>query len=72
MLTEVAAAIEFLGRFAVFWAFILNPTFRRAEIEKWKQGTRLARCMDLVDGAITALVGLLPLAVVGAGVWLLA
>jgi hypothetical protein len=72
MLAEIGGAIEFLGRFVTFWGFILKPTFRRAVMEEWKQDTRLARFLGLVDGIVTTAVGLLPFALLGAGVWLLA
>lgn len=61
-------ALEFLGRFTIFSTFVFNRRFRQAAIEAWWQEGWLGRILDLLDGLITASVGLLPLALVAAAI----
>ena len=72
MVAEIGDAVDFLGRFAVFWAFILMPAFRRTVLDEWRKRSRLARMLGLVDAVVTTFVGLFPLALLGAGIWWLA
>lgn len=68
MAHDVWDALEFLGRFTMFWTFVFSRRFRQAVMEAWWHEAWLGRIFDLVDGLITAFVGLLPLGLVAAAV----
>jgi|KBSSwiStaDraftv2_1062776.scaffolds.fasta_scaffold4385407_1 hypothetical protein len=66
---DAADAIEFLGRFVIFWAFVFKRGYRQSVIRDWKAASGFIKVMSVLDGMVTAVVGLLPLALIGAGVW---
>jgi hypothetical protein len=68
-LADAADAIEFLGRFAIFWTFVFKRSYRRSVIREWKHAGRLTQALSVLDGMVTGVVGLLPLVLIGAGAW---
>jgi len=67
--TDFGDAIELFGRFAVFWGFLLKPQFRRVVLEEWRQQPRPGQLLSLLEGLGNAVIGLLPLAALGFGIW---
>ena len=68
-LADAADAIEFLGRFVIFWTFVFKRSYRRSVIRDWKAASGFIKVMSALDGMVTAVVGSLPLALIGAGAW---
>ncbi len=62
-------AIDLLGRFGIFWAFVLKRPFRRMVLNAWRQESRPMRLLSLLEGAGNAFIGLLPLAALGLALW---
>jgi hypothetical protein len=61
--------IEVLGRFAIFWGFVLKPQFRQLVLEERRREPRPWRFLSLLEGCGNAAAGLFPIAVLGVGVW---
>jgi hypothetical protein len=51
-------AIEFFGYFFFFWLFIFSPKYRRAQMEKWRNGSVLERIGLLFETLVSILIGL--------------
>lgn len=69
MAMDFGDGIELPGRFGIFWGFVLKPPFRRTVLTEWRRESRPVQLLSLVEGLGNAVIGLLPLAAIGLGVW---
>ena len=61
---EILEAFEALGYFGAFWLFVFSSRARGATLAEWRGRGVIGRIIGLLEGAIAAGIGLLPVWIV--------
>jgi hypothetical protein len=69
MAADAGDAFQVLGRFAMFWGFVLKSQFRQLVLEEWRREPRPLRFLSLLEGCGNAAIGLFPIAALGMAIW---